>query len=77
MDSRLKLKHNCTKCKINKWCIDYKEGCAADLRRSNVCLSCEQASKIEKQCERITYLEKENEELKRKMAQMEADFIIS
>ena len=43
-----KLKHVCPDCKINKWIIDYKEGCAADLTRQSVCLFCQQAKEIEK-----------------------------
>ena len=55
-----KLKHVCPECKTNKWIIDYKEGCAADLTRHSICLFCKQANEIEK-------LKKEILELKNKI----------
>ena len=57
MGDRTKLKHVCPDCKTNKWIIDYKEGCAADLTRHSICLFCQQAREIEK-------LKKDNLELK-------------
>ena len=55
-----RLKHLCPNCNINKWCVDYKEGCFGNITRHSVCLFCEQAKEIEK-------LKKENQELKRMM----------
>ena len=55
---KLKLKHTCAECKINKWCVDYKEGCAAELSRLSICLFCQQSREICK-------LKKEIEEMKR------------
>ena len=48
MGDRAKLKHVCPECKTNKWIIDYKEGCAADLTTQSICLFCQQAKEIEK-----------------------------
>ena len=58
-----KLKHVCPECKTNKWIIDYKEGCFADLTRHSICLFCKQGKEIEK-------LKKENLELKNKVQEI-------
>ena len=55
-----KLKHVCPECKTNKWIVDYKEGCFADLTRHSICLFCKQEKEIEK-------LKKEILELKNKI----------
>ena len=47
-NDKLKLKSVCFKCNVNKWIVDYKEGCSSKISRTSVCLSCEQAEKIEK-----------------------------
>ena len=47
-NKELKLKSVCFKCNVNKWIVDYKEGCSSKISRTSVCLSCEQAEKIEK-----------------------------
>ena len=60
MTDNKKLKHVCPDCKVNKWIVDYREGCAANLTRQSVCLFCQQAKEIEK-------LKKENTELKNKI----------
>ena len=57
MPDKLKLKHICPDCNLNKWVIDYKEGCASELTRSSICLFCQQAKEIEK-------VKKENQDLK-------------
>ena len=44
---RTKLKSLCARCGINKWIVDFKEGCAANISSRSICLSCEQAEKIE------------------------------
>ena len=85
---RLKLKHDCFKCGIKKWIVDYKEGCAADISATSICLFCELAAKIQKQSDRIQKLEQqakiaeeqedkmktveENLELKQRVANLEA-----
>ena len=33
---------------VNKWIVDFKEGCAANISSISVCLACEQAEKINK-----------------------------
>ena len=48
MTGPLSLKSICFKCKINKWIVDFKEGCAAKISTTSVCLACEHAIKIEK-----------------------------
>ena len=63
MTEKLKLKHVCPECKVNKWIVDYKEGCASELTRHSICLFCQQGKEIEK-------LRKENNELKNKMQEM-------
>ena len=47
-NDKMKMKSVCFKCNINKWIVDYKEGCASMVSRTSVCLFCEQAEKIEK-----------------------------
>ena len=78
----LKLKHCCFRCGINKWIVDYKEGCAADISATSICLFCEMAAKIQKQSDKIQKLEeqeekiknveKENLELKQRVVNLEA-----
>ena len=65
MSEKTKLKHLCPECKVNKWIVDYKEGCAADLTRHSICLFCQQGKEIEK-------LKKENMELKNKLHEISA-----
>ena len=45
---KVKLKSLCYRCHVNKWIVDFKEGCAANISSINVCLACEQAEKISK-----------------------------
>ena len=45
---RVKLKSLCYRCHVNKWIVDFKEGCAANISSISVCLACEQAEKISK-----------------------------
>ena len=45
---RVKLKSLCYRCHVNKWIVDFKEGCAANVSSISVCLVCEQAEKISK-----------------------------
>ena len=58
-----KLKHKCPDCHLNKWIIDYKEGCASKLTRSSTCLFCQQAKEIDK-------MKKENLELKNNIKEL-------
>ena len=59
-----KLKSICFKCRVNKWIVDYKEACAADISRNSTCLFCQMAERIEK-------LEKENKSKDNAMKDME------
>ena len=59
-----KLKSICFKCGVNKWIVDYKEGCAANISRNSTCLFCQMAERIEK-------LEKENKNKDNTMKDME------
>ena len=43
-----KMKSVCFKCRINKWIVDYRGGCAENVSSKSICLSCEQSEKIEK-----------------------------
>ena len=45
---RVKLKSLCYRCHVNKWIVDFKEGCAANISSISVCLACKQAEKISK-----------------------------
>ena len=45
---KVKLKSLCYRCHVNKWVVDFKEGCAANISSISVCLACEQAEKISK-----------------------------
>ena len=63
MAEKMKLKHVCPECKINKWIVDFKEGCSADLTRKSICLFCQQGNELEK-------LRKENMELKNKVQEI-------
>ena len=63
MPDKLKLKHICPDCNLNKWVIDYKEGCASELTRTSICLFCQQAKEIEK-------VRKENQDLKKQIKDM-------
>ena len=43
-----RLKSICFRCRVNKWIVDYKGGCAANVSSISICLSCEQSEKIDK-----------------------------
>ena len=58
------LKCICFKCGVNKWIVDFKEACAADMSRKSTCLFCQMAERIEK-------LEKENKSKDNAMKDME------
>ena len=45
---KMKLKSPCYWCHVNKWIVDFKEGCVANISSTSVCLACEQAEKISK-----------------------------
>ena len=45
---RMKLKSPCYRCGVNKWIVDFKEGCAVNISSTSVCLACKQAEKISK-----------------------------
>ena len=65
-----KLKSVCSKCNINKWAVDYREGCYDKLSSRSVCLSCEQAALIEmqgKEIERLKAREQERDDKIRKL----------
>ena len=51
-----KLKSVCSKCNINKWAVDFKEGSCSRISSISVCLSCEQAALIEEQKKEIESL---------------------
>ena len=59
----LQLKATCCRCKVNKWCVDFKEGCAANITSKSICLFCELREKIESQQREIEELRKELEKL--------------
>ena len=55
----LQLKAVCSRCKVNKWCVDFKEGCAANITSKSVCLFCELREKVDSQQKEIEELKKE------------------
>lgn len=57
-----KLKSVCFKCSVNKWAVDFREGCHSKLSTTSVCLSCEQASLIEAQKREIESLKMREQE---------------
>ena len=66
-----KLKSVCFKCSINKWAVDFKEGCHSKLSTVSVCLSCEQASLIEAQKKEIDRLKIREQEKDDKIKKLE------
>ena len=60
--SRSKLKSECFKCKVMKWVTDFKEGRYSMISSTSVCLSCEQAAKIEAQKKEIDRLKAREQE---------------
>ena len=45
---KVKLKSLGYRCHVNKWIVDFKEGCAANISSISVSLACEQSEKISK-----------------------------
>ena len=41
------LKAKCFQCHVNKWCTDFREGCAANISKTSVCMSCLHDKKLE------------------------------
>ena len=66
-----KLKSVCFKCNVNKWAVDFKEGCHSKLSTTSVCLSCEQASLIEAQKKEIDRLKIREQEKDDKIKKLE------
>ena len=53
------LKATCFRCKVNKWCVDFKEGCAANITSRSICLFCELREVVDSQQKEIVELRKE------------------
>ena len=66
----LVLKAICARCKINKWCVDFKGGCIAKINSDSICLFCELTEKFENQEMKIATQEKEILELKKEIADL-------
>ena len=64
------VKAVCSRCKVNKWCVDYKEGCIAKINSDSICLFCELKIKIESQEEKIASQGKEIMELKKEIVDL-------
>ena len=65
-----KLKSVCSRCKVKKWVVDFKEGSYSKISSESVCLSCDQAALIEEQKQEIEKLksrDRENEDRIRKL----------
>lgn len=43
-----KVKAVCSRCKVNKWAVDFKEGCFADITHNSICLFCEMKEEYRK-----------------------------
>ena len=68
------LKSVCFKCKINKWVVDFREGCCSKISSMSVCLSCEQAALIEAQKKEIESLKSREQEREGRIRKLE-DFV--
>lgn len=66
-----RLKAECFRCKINKWAADFKEGSITKISSTSVCLSCEQAAKIEAQQKEIDWLKNRDQEREKIMKKLE------
>ena len=66
-----KLKAKCFKCGVNKWIVDFKEGCAANISTTSKCLSCLQGEKIEKLERIIREKDSEMEKMKHEISKLE------
>ena len=65
-----KLKSVCFKCEVNKWAVDFREGCHSKLSSTSVCLSCEQAALIlaqKRDIDRLKIREQEQDDRIRKL----------
>ncbi|NEQ69830.1 MAG: hypothetical protein F6K21_30930 [Symploca sp. SIO2D2] len=56
-----KVKAVCSRCNVNKWAVDFKEGCYADISHNSVCLFCEMKEEYRKE---VNALKEENKKLK-------------
>ena len=63
----------CARCKVNKWCVDFKEGCIAKINSDSICLFCELTVKIENQEKKIASQEKEIMELKKEIVDLKKE----
>ena len=43
---KAKLKSLCYRCHVNKWIVDFKEGCAANISSISVCLAASRLKKL-------------------------------
>lgn len=66
-----KLKSLCFKCRVNKWAVDFKEGCHSKLSTTSVCLSCEQAAVIVAQKKEIDMLKNRMQEQDDRLKKLE------
>ena len=48
MPDKMKMKSVCFKCRINKWIVDYRGGCAENISSKSICLSCEQSERMDR-----------------------------
>ena len=48
MPDKIKMKSVCFKCRINKWIVDYRGGCAENVSSKSICLSCEQSERMDR-----------------------------
>ena len=66
-----KLKAVCFDCRINKWCVDFKEGSSSKISTTSVCLFCELKQKAYKQEREIKELKKAQEGHEYKVGNLE------
>ena len=57
-----KLKDICARCKIKKWCVDFKEGRHAKITSRSICITCELREQLELGKEEILLLKKAQQE---------------
>ena len=64
------LKATCSRCKVIKWCVDFKEGCAANITSSSICLFCELREKIDSQERKIDSQERKIDRQQKELVEL-------
>ncbi|MEL7079453.1 MAG: hypothetical protein AAGM46_26485 [Cyanobacteria bacterium J06582_2] len=65
------LKAKCYDCNAKKWCVDFREGCSANISRTSVCITCTLAKRVEKLEKQNSDKDKSEREDKDKVSNLE------